>query len=148
MTFWCFHCWVWTYIYIWILPLLSKYCFSYRTRFPKIWNWYVRISRTQMLFKVDVLKSFANFTRKHKCWRPATLWKTRLQHWCLLVKFAKFLRTLVFTEHLRWLLLVYDNSRMTSSCTQLFFKIGVLKSFVNCTGKRTCFFILKKCFYC
>ena len=107
-----------------------------------------------MLFKVDVLKSFANFTRKHKCWslflrklqawRPATLWKTRLQHWCLLVKFAKFLRTLVFTEHLRWLLLVYDNSRMTSSCTQLFFKIGVLKSFVNCTGKRTCFFLFLK----
>ena len=28
--------------------------------------------------------------------------KKRLQHRCFLVKFAKILRTLIFTEHLRW----------------------------------------------
>ena len=37
--------------------------------------------------------------------RPATLFKKRFQHWCFPVKFAKFLRTRFFTEHLRWLLL-------------------------------------------
>ena len=33
--------------------------------------------------------------------RAATLLKVRLQHKCLSVKFAKFLRTPFFTEHLR-----------------------------------------------
>ena len=42
--------------------------------------------------KVAGLKTW-NFTKK------------RLQHRCFPVKFAKFLRTTFFTEHLRWLLL-------------------------------------------
>ena len=33
------------------------------------------------------------------------LLKTRLQHRCFPVKFAKFLKTIFFTEHFRWLLL-------------------------------------------
>ena len=37
--------------------------------------------------------------------RPATLLKKRLWHMCFPVNFAKFLRTLFFTEHLQWLLL-------------------------------------------
>ena len=70
-----------------------------------------------VLFKIDVLKNFANLTRKHLCWslffnkvsglRPSGLQnvlKKRLQHRCFPVKFARFLRTSIFTEHLWWLL--------------------------------------------
>ena len=53
-----------------------------------------RSSRSQMFFKIDVLKNFPNFTGKHQCWscRPQGL-KKRLQHRCFPVKFARFLRT-------------------------------------------------------
>ena len=37
--------------------------------------------------------------------RPATLFKKRLSHKCLPVNCAHFLRTLVFAEHLVWMLL-------------------------------------------
>ena len=67
-------------------------------------------------YKNGVLKNFANFTGKHLCQslflnkvaglRPQTLFKKRLWHWCFLVKFTKFLRTPVFIEHLRWLILL------------------------------------------
>ena len=53
-----------------------------------------RSSRSQMFLKIDVLRNFASFTRKHLCW---SLFLTKLQ--------AKFLRTHSFTEHLQWLLL-------------------------------------------
>ena len=59
-----------------------------------------------------VIKNFANFTGKHLCWSPfliklqaCNFIKKRLQYNCFPVKFRKFLRTLVFTEHLRWLFL-------------------------------------------
>ena len=39
--------------------------------------------------------------------RPATLLKKRLWHRCFPVDFAKFLRTPLLTEHLRWLLLAH-----------------------------------------
>ena len=64
--------------------------------------------RSQMFFKIDVLKNFANFTGKHLCWslfliqlqawRVATLFKKRLQHSCFPVKFAKFFRTPFFNK--------------------------------------------------
>ena len=38
--------------------------------------------------------------------RLAPLFKKRLRHRCFPVNFAKFLKTLSFTEHLRWLLLL------------------------------------------
>ena len=53
-----------------------------------------RSSRSQMFLKIDVLRNFASFTRKHLCW---SLFLIKLQ--------AKFLRTRSFTEHLQWLLL-------------------------------------------
>ena len=49
---------------------------------------------SQMFLKIDVLRNFASFTRKHLCW---SLFLIKLQ--------AKFLRTRSFTEHLQWLLL-------------------------------------------
>ena len=52
---------------------------------------HIRSSRSQMLFKISILKNFAIFTGKHLCWdhyliklqafRPTTLLK-RLQHRC------------------------------------------------------------------
>ena len=44
-----------------------------------------RSSRSQMSFKISVLKNFANFTGKNSCWS--------LQYMCFPVKSAKFLRT-------------------------------------------------------
>ena len=51
-----------------------------------------RSIRSQMFFKSDVLKNFANFTGKHLCWSLNFI-KKRLQHRRFPMKFAKFLRT-------------------------------------------------------
>ena len=60
-------------------------------------------------------ENFANFAgkpvleslfKKVAGLRPCNVTKKRLQHRCFPVKFAKFLRTTLFTEHPRWLLLV------------------------------------------
>ena len=71
--------------------------------------------RWQELEPVSVLENVAKFLEKHLCQslffnnvaglRSATLLKKRLWHRCFPVNFAEFLRTLFFTEHLRWLLL-------------------------------------------
>ena len=75
-----------------------------------------RSSHSQIFFKIGVLKSLRNFTGKHLCWslflknlqaEALQLYLKSLQHCCFPVKFAKFLRTLFFTEHLRWLLLLF-----------------------------------------
>ena len=67
-----------------------------------------RSSRSQMFLKISVLKNFANLTGKHLCWSLFLIQtlldsvdsvKKRLQHRCYLVKFAKFLKTLFFIEH-------------------------------------------------
>ena len=60
-----------------------------------------------MFFKIGILKNVANFTRIYENWNFTTLSKIkkRLQHKWFPVKFAKFLRTPFFTEHIRWLLL-------------------------------------------
>ena len=51
-------------------------------------------SRSQMFLKIDVLRNFASFARKHLCW---SLFLIKLQ--------AKLLRTRSFAEHLQWLLM-------------------------------------------
>ena len=60
-------------------------------------------SRSQVIFKTSVLKNFVILTGKHLCWslfllnyqdwRPAFLYKKRLQHRFFSVNIAKFLRT-------------------------------------------------------
>ena len=60
-----------------------------------------RSSRPAVFSKKEVLKNFAKFTGKRLCLRPATLLKKRLRHRRFPANFAKFLRTLVLTEHLR-----------------------------------------------
>ena len=65
-----------------------------------------------MFFKIGILKNFTNFTGKHLCWSlffiklACNFIKKRLQHRRFPVKSANFFRTAIFTEHLRWLLLI------------------------------------------
>ena len=57
-----------------------------------------RSSRSQMFFKIDVLKNFAIFTGKHLCW---SLFLIKLQAFkCFPVNIAKFLRSSFFIENL------------------------------------------------
>ena len=63
-----------------------------------------------MFLKIVVRKSFANVTGKHMYW---SLFSVMLQikrdsNTVVFLKVAKFLRTVIFTRHLRWLLLRGD----------------------------------------
>ena len=96
---------------------IEWFCYSNRTLYPKIycsksnsvvkilvervicisliWNPNSRTSRSQMLFKIGVLKNYANFPGKHLCRslfliRACNFVKKSLQHRCFPVKFAKF----------------------------------------------------------
>ena len=62
-----------------------------------------RSSHSQMFFKIGVLKNFAKFHGKTPLFE-SHFNKKRLQHRWFPVKFAKFVRTPSFTEHLLWLL--------------------------------------------
>ena len=74
-----------------------------------------RFYKKGVLEKYSVLKNFTKFTGKHLCQSlffnnvtgqgPPTLLKKSLWHRCFPVNFAKLLRTPIFVEHLRWLLL-------------------------------------------
>ena len=72
----------------------------------------------EMFCKKGVLGNFAKFTKKHVCQslffinvvglKPGILLKKRLWHTCFPVNFLKFLRTPLFIEHIRWLLLLFQ----------------------------------------
>ena len=55
-------------------------------------------SRSQMFFKIELQLAI----------KDCNIIKKRLRHRCFPVKFAKLLRTTFFTEHLRWLLLIFE----------------------------------------
>ena len=76
-----------------IIPELFLLMYGQYKLYVKILSFHVivRNSRSQMFFKISV--QACNFIKK------------RFQHSCSPVKFAKFLRTALFEEHLRWLLL-------------------------------------------
>ena len=83
--------------------------------------------------KKGVLKYFTKFTGKGLCQslRLATLLNKWLWHRCFTASLAKFLRTLFCTEDL-WTTASEFNSEMlifSSSRTQMFSKISVLKNF-------------------
>ena len=77
--------------------------------------WINRSSRSQMFFKIGLLKNFAIIAGKYLYWglffnkfadrKPCSFIKKRLQHRCFHVNIAKFLRTAFFIKYLRWLLL-------------------------------------------
>ena len=59
-----------------------------------------------MFLEIVVLKKFPNFTGKQVAGlQKCNFLKKKLQHRFFPVKFAKFLRTPCFTEHLQWVLL-------------------------------------------
>ena len=86
-----------------------------------VWLSFFRSSRPEVLCKKGVLE-ISQYSQENTCvresflnkvagLRPATLLKKSLWHRCLPVNFAKFLRIPFFTEHVRWLLLLfYENS--------------------------------------
>ena len=70
--------------------------------------------------KKCVLKNLANFTRKHLCFslfnevaanQVCNFIKIRLQHRCFLVKFVKFLRTLILKNICQQMLLKQKTAR-------------------------------------
>ena len=76
-----------------------------------------------MFFKLGVLKSFANFTGSHLCWSlflenlhagGMQLYKRKTTTKTSTVKFAKFLKTSFFSEHLWWLLLYFFKKWLSS----------------------------------
>ena len=89
-------------------------------------TWNTRSSRLDVFCEKGVLKNFVKITEKHLCQSlflnkvagvsPATLLKKRPWHRCFPVNFAKYLRTLFFTEHLRWLPLKYEKPLLFTLC--------------------------------
>ena len=63
---------------------------------------FIKGTLTQV-FSCEIQKIFKNTLIQNSS--SGCFCQKRLQHKCLTVKFAKFLRTSFFTEHLRWLLL-------------------------------------------
>ena len=82
------------------VAILSMVLFKRNVIFTS-YNLNERSSRSQMFFKIGALNNFA----KHLVLESLSNKKKGLQHRCFPEKFAKFLRTLFLTEHLRWLLL-------------------------------------------
>ena len=66
---------------------------------------FVRSSRSQIFFKIDVIKIFINFTGKHLCWGLFLIkFKTDSNTDAFPWNFVNF-KNIFFTEHLRWLIL-------------------------------------------
>ena len=70
---------------------------------------FIRSSRPEV-FRTNILQNIRENTCVVVSLRAATLLKKRLQDRCFL-SFAKFLRISSFTEHLRWLLLIYSTPK-------------------------------------
>ena len=79
-----------------------------------------------------VVRNFTQFTGKHLCQslRLATLLNKRLWHRYFTVNFAKFLR-IPFLQNTSGQLLVNlpETLIFRSSCSQMFFKVSILKNF-------------------
>ena len=88
-----------------------------------LWNLLCRSSRSQIFFKIGVLKNFAIFTAKHLFW---SLFLMKLPAWSAAVLWKRdsntsvFLWAASFLEHLRWLLLIIrqikDQARKGEKC--------------------------------
>ena len=73
-----------------------------------------RSSRSQMFFKIDVLRNFTDLTRKHlcrsfllkklQCWYPETFLKRESKQ-MFSCEYCEIFKNSFVTEHLRWLLL-------------------------------------------
>ena len=84
----------------------------------------LRSSRSQMFFKLGVLKNFANFRGKHLCWISEQL------QWLLLNK-----RNYKYTENKYTTALSWNSALFLSTRSQMFCEIVVLKAcnFIHAT---------------
>ena len=88
-----------------------------------LWNLLCKSSRSQIFFKIGVLKNVAIFTAKHMCW---SLFLMKLQAWRAATSSKRdsntsvFLWAASFIEHLRWFLLIItqikDQTRKRKKC--------------------------------
>ena len=139
------------FLYIWNFS--CKWHFSLKTQ-KTLWKhilydtilifqqvfWINRSSRSEMFFKIDILKNFAIITGKHLCWSPFLIklhtWRSaallnRDSHRCFHVDFSKCLRTAFFIKHLRWLLL----SKVKTNVESAWFIYYVIKSIMTLNSK-------------
>ena len=103
-------------------------------------DWPYRSNHQMCSIKKGFLKNFAKITGKHLCQSlffnkvaglsPATLLKKRFWHRWFPVKFAKFLITPFFTEHLWWLLLEEVNS-LKNQKTLLHLRFPTLRMYIS-----------------
>ena len=120
-----------------------------------LYTWCHFSSSVNILFRKFVFKNYwsfcsaESFTGKHMCQslflnkvagRPAMLLKEKLWHRCFPVNFAKFLRTPLFTEHLRWLLLSLNFWYLCS------FSSVILPNYIHCHKLFECAFLFGKWF--
>ena len=94
---------------IWSLKYFIQFFMQYITT--------TRSSRSQMFFEIGILRIFCNTHRKTPVLESllnkvvsleaSHFIRKRLKYRCFSVNIAKFLRTMFFKEHLRWLLLCY-----------------------------------------
>ena len=72
------------------IVMFKKYLLCTLSRSRLVQTRHYRSSFSQIFFKIDVLKNFANLTAKHQCW---SLTCNFIKNRCFPVKFANFLRT-------------------------------------------------------
>ena len=104
-----------------VIPkLLPKSCCIKNHHKRVCWNMIILQKQPlgDILQNLGVLKNFTIFTGKQLCWslfliklKASFFIKKRLQHRCLPVNIAKFLRTFFFPKHLWWLLLLLGSCK-------------------------------------
>ena len=112
------HCFLRLYRIIILLERYrNRYCLNFKEFNSISQSYHSSLSyiKEQKQSPGGILRNFAKVTKKNTCAAASFLIKLqvsdcksikkRLWHRCFPVNFAKFLRTIILTEHLRWLLL-------------------------------------------
>ena len=98
----------WKHIYLYYI--IWTFLFSFWSRLGyQAQQTSLRSSRSQMIFKIGVIKTFANFTQKHLCWSLILIKLQAFKRRCFPLKFAKYLRTPILKNICKRLLLDYAN---------------------------------------
>ena len=122
---------------IWII--CKAICFKQKANHDKKgWKFFDFIEAViQRCFVKKVFLKILQKSQENPCARVSFLikWqlKKRLWHRCFPVNITKFLRTLIFIEHLR-----FAASDFRSTHRKYSVEKGVLKNFANFTGKQLC----------
>ena len=98
--------------------------------------------------KKGILKNFANFTGKHKCWsllQARNFIKKKLQHWCFPVKFAKILRTSILKNICERLILFNSPQNTMANSTGELGLVSFIKQNNFIQSNATLSFIYKFC---